>query len=127
VTSISWAHPEFGQLLATSGSDGFCTIWEERAEGNVTTTTSTTTTTSSSTTSTGTTTPGSTNLNESTTRWRDTATLADARKGLSSVKFAPRHLRLQLATASADGVVRIYEGMWMYDMRHETVILFSFL
>lgn len=49
-------------------------------------------------------------LVESTTRWRDTATLTDARKGLSSVKFAPRHLRLQLATASADGIVRIYEG-----------------
>ncbi len=81
-------------------------------------TTATTSTSSTSAASAGTTTPGSTNLNESTTRWRDTATLTDARKGLSSVKFAPRHLRLQLATASADGVVRIYEGMWMYDMRH---------
>jgi nucleoporin SEH1 len=109
VTSISWAHPEFGPLLATSGSDGFCTIWEERAEGNVTTATTSTSSTSAA--SAGTTTPGSTNLNESTTRWRDTATLTDARKGLSSVKFAPRHLRLQLATASADGVVRIYEAV----------------
>ena len=71
----------------------------------------TTTNTNSSAISAGTTTPGSTNLNENTTRWRDMATLTDARKGLSSVKFAPRHLRLQLATASADGVVRIYEGM----------------
>ena len=34
-TSISWAHPEFGQLLATSGSDRFATIWEERAEINM--------------------------------------------------------------------------------------------
>lgn len=100
---MSWAHPEFGQLLATSGSDGFCTIWEERAEGN---------TTSNS---------AAPLMSESTSisggmRWRDTATLTDARKGLSCVKFAPRHLRLQLATASADGVVRIYEGMlyWLF-------------
>lgn len=115
VTSISWAHPEFGPLLASSGSDGFCTIWEERAEGNhSSTSTNTGISATAGTASSNSSTNGihaNSTLVESTTRWRDTATLTDARKGLSSVKFAPRHLRLQLATASADGIVRIYEAV----------------
>ena len=90
VTSLSWGHPEFGQLLATSGSDGFATIWEERSEGTATGFVDQPT-------------------SGSATRWMERARLTDARKSLSCVKFAPRHLRLQVATASADGMVRIYE------------------
>jgi nucleoporin SEH1 len=98
VTSLSWAHPEFGQLLATSGADGLATVWEERADSGT----------------------GSGGLGDAnsvfsaqtpTTRWTNRARLTDARKSLSCVKFAPRHYRLQLATASADGVVRIYEAV----------------
>ena len=33
VTEVSWAHPEFGQLLATAGSDHAATVWEERVGG----------------------------------------------------------------------------------------------
>lgn len=104
VTSLSWGHPEFGQILATSGSDGFAAIWEERAEG-------------SSGTATGI--MGASAIVDqpssvsgaTSTRWTERARLTDARKSLSCVKFAPRHLRLQLATASADGMVRIYEAV----------------
>jgi len=92
VTSLSWGHPEFGQLLATSGSDGFATIWEERSEGTATGFVDQPT-------------------SGSATRWMERARLTDARKSLSCVKFAPRHLRLQVATASADGMVRIYEAV----------------
>ncbi|EJK56310.1 hypothetical protein THAOC_23838, partial [Thalassiosira oceanica] len=30
VKCVNWAHPEFGQLIATAGSDHAVTIWEER-------------------------------------------------------------------------------------------------
>lgn len=101
VTSLSWAHPEFGQLLATSGADGLAMIWEERADSG----------------SSGVNATAGADQNpvfaaqSSVTRWTERARLTDARKSLSCVKFAPRHLRLQLATASADGVVRIYEAV----------------
>ena len=93
VTSLSWGHPEFGQLLATSGNDGFATIWEERSEGTATGFVDQPTNSSAA------------------TRWTERARLTDARKSLSCVKFAPRHLRLQVATGSADGMVRIYEAV----------------
>mmetsp|Transcript_29405 Transcript_29405/g.33778 ORF Transcript_29405/g.33778 Transcript_29405/m.33778 type:complete len:355 (+) Transcript_29405:101-1165(+) len=103
VTSLSWAHPEFGQLLATSGADGLTMIWEERADSGL---------------AGGGGGGGGANDTNSifgsqtpTTRWTEKARLADAKKSLSCVKFAPRHLRLQLATASADGMVRIYEAV----------------
>ncbi len=104
VTSLSWAHPEFGQLLATAGADGLAMIWEERADtnsGNVNNAHSNAHAHAHS-----------SNVNATPiTRWVERAKLADARKSLSCVKFAPRHMRLQLATASADGQVRIYEAV----------------
>ena len=45
-------------------------------------------------------------------RWTDRAKLTDSRKALSCVKLIPRHLRLQLATGSTDGIVRIYEAVY---------------
>lgn len=91
ITSLSFAHPEFGQLLAACGSDGICYILEEREEE-----------------------VGNQNPNNppGSTKWVKRKDIVDAsRKSLSCVKFAPRHLGLQLATGSADGVVRIYEAM----------------
>jgi nucleoporin SEH1 len=43
-------------------------------------------------------------------RWQKKSQLTDSRKAVNDVKFAPRHLGLMLATASADGIVRIYEA-----------------
>jgi nucleoporin SEH1 len=99
ITSVSWGHPEFGQLLATSGSDNFAIVWEETAESM-----------------------GA--RNSAPTKWKDKAKLIGSQKSLSCVKFAPRHLRLQIATGSADGTVRIYEadGVMNLDqwvLRHE--------
>lgn len=43
-------------------------------------------------------------------RWQKKSQLTDSRKAVNDVKFAPRQLGLMLATASADGMVRIYEA-----------------
>lgn len=94
VTSISWAHPEFGSLLATCGSDHDAKIWEERhathnaATGN-----------------------GSTTAASLASRWTIRAALTEARRSVTCVEFAPRHWGLKLAVGSADGCVRIYEAV----------------
>lgn len=95
---LSWAHPEFGQLLASCSEDRTTCIWEEQESiggggeyikkndraisGKQTT--------------------GQ--------RWTLKTTLSESRKSVNDVEFAPRHLGLKIATASADGFVRIYEA-----------------
>jgi nucleoporin SEH1 len=51
-------------------------------------------------------------------RWVSKATLSDARRSVSDVEFAPRHLGLRLASASADGIVRIYEAIDAMNLNH---------
>jgi len=82
VSMMCWGHPEFGNLIATAGSDHEAKIFEER-----------------------------TNANSAASRWTAKAQLTEARKAVSCVEFAPRHWGLKLATGSADGCVRIYEAV----------------
>ena len=42
-------------------------------------------------------------------RWIRKAQLSESKGSVNDVKFAPRHQGLKLASASADGIVRIYE------------------
>ena len=121
VTSLSWAHPEFGQLLATSGADGLAMIWEERADSSAAGTSGGGGLGGGNQTGGGG--GGDSNSVFATqqapiSRWMERARLADARKSMSCVKFAPRHLRLQLATGSADGSVRIYEAVDVMNLNH---------
>jgi len=51
-------------------------------------------------------------------RWVQKATLSDARRAVTTVEFAPRHLGLRLASGSADGVVRIYEALDTMNLNH---------
>jgi len=89
VTSLAFCHPEFGNLLATCGSDHDAIVWEERPASN----------------SSGTTVGGSTS------HWINRASLTDARRAVTCLEFAPRHCGLKLAAGSADGSVRIYEAV----------------
>ena len=101
VSSLCWAHPEFGTLLATAGLDQEAKIWEERS--------SIVTTTGSSS---GITTAGSTSASTAIHhRWTVRASLTEARRAVTCIEFAPRHWGLKLAVASADGAVRIYEAV----------------
>jgi WD40 repeat protein len=43
-------------------------------------------------------------------KWVKKAELVDSRDSVHDIKFAPHHKGLKLATASADGIVRIYEA-----------------
>jgi len=92
VWRVTWAHPEFGQVLATCSFDRTATIWEEVSAGGD---------------------PGQEHggsSSESSSSWVKRTSLVDSRTSVTDVKFAPKHLGLQLATCSSDGMVRIYEA-----------------
>lgn len=84
IFKLAWAHPEFGQILASCSFDCTVFIWEEPE--------------------------GQDDNTESKKAWRRATYLNDARLSVMDVKFAPRRQGLRLASASADGQVRIYEA-----------------
>jgi len=88
---LSWAHPEFGQLLASCSHDTSVHIWEEQE---------------------------SVTMRDKETRWQKKAQLSDSKCSVRDVKFAPRHLGLKLASASADGFVRIYEATDVFTLNY---------
>ena len=69
-------------------------------------------------------------------KWIRRAHIADARHGVADIAFAPRHLGLQLvfcslviyirmqsqATASVQGMVRIYEAQDISDLTNWTIL-----
>lgn len=123
VWKLAWAHPEFGQVIASCSldQDQQVIIWEEldglegggasssgsksaekntlnenQQHGN-----------SANSVSTG----GSSkdNLVEMYSRWHRVASLkAEGHVSVNDMKFAPRHFGLCLATCSSDGLVRVY-------------------
>lgn len=92
VSKISWAHPEFGTIIASSSFDRTVKIWEqtsfieaEQPQVN----------------------GASTSSNPC--RWSERAVLADAKGTIRAVEFAPHHFGLKLATISSDNYLRVYE------------------
>ncbi|CAH8642751.1 unnamed protein product [Heterobilharzia americana] len=106
---VSWAHPEFGQVIATCSFDRTIAVWEEI--------------TGTQSTSGGGDNDGSTNQTlltltnsmcggqSANTNWIRRAYLVDPRTSVTGLQFAPRHLGLQLAAISTDGMLRIYEAL----------------
>ncbi|KAL4234460.1 Nucleoporin SEH1 [Mactra antiquata] len=90
VWRVTWAHPEFGQVVATCSFDRTAAVWEER--------------------------DGECRADDQYKSWIKRTSLVDSRTSVTDVKFAPKHLGLQLATCSADGIVRIYEAPDMMNL-----------
>jgi nucleoporin SEH1 len=102
VTAVTWAHPEFGSLLATAGADHDVKIWEEMSHTSVAAAAAATAAPSLA---------GGSHHVTATARWNLMASLTDARRGMTCVEFAPRQWGLKVATGSSDGSVRIYEAV----------------
>jgi nucleoporin SEH1 len=85
VTKLSWAHPEFGSVLASSSFDRTVKIWEEIPADN----TDQPQANGGSAVASG---PG--------TRWTERAVLADAKGSVRAVEFAPHQFGLKLVRAS---------------------------
>lgn len=96
VWKVTWAHPEFGQILATCSLDRTAIIWEEVLDATVDTKRST----------------------DQTSHWAKRATLVDSRTSLTDIRFAPKHLGLMLVTCATDGHVRIYEAPDITNLSH---------
>ncbi|KAG1681672.1 Nucleoporin SEH1 [Nymphon striatum] len=105
VWRVTWAHPEFGQVIATCSFDRTAVIWEEHV--------------------------GDKSFAErSQCHWIKRASFVDSRTSVTDVKFSPKHLGLQLATCSADGILRIYEAadvmnLSQWSLQHETNCKFT--
>ncbi|KAF7232452.1 hypothetical protein EG68_09472, partial [Paragonimus skrjabini miyazakii] len=107
---VTWAHPEFGQVIATCSFDRTIAIWEEIVAGQSAGGAPLLTAGGQ---------PGLSNqiLHStatplpSTTNWVRRASLVDPRTSVTGLEFAPRHLGLQLAAISTDGLLRIYEAL----------------
>ncbi|XP_066142823.1 nucleoporin SEH1 [Euwallacea fornicatus] len=86
VWKVTWANPEFGQVLATCSFDRTAAVWEEIV-GDI---------------------PGPGKRGQR--HWVRRTNLVDSRTSVTDVKFAPKQQGLQLATCSAEGIIRIYEA-----------------
>eukprot|EP00746_Dinoflagellata_sp_MGD_P153961 gnl/MRDRNA2_/MRDRNA2_84565_c0_seq2.p1 gnl/MRDRNA2_/MRDRNA2_84565_c0~~gnl/MRDRNA2_/MRDRNA2_84565_c0_seq2.p1 ORF type:complete len:274 (+),score=35.41 gnl/MRDRNA2_/MRDRNA2_84565_c0_seq2:95-916(+) len=84
---LSWAHPEFGQVLASCSEDRNVVIWGEKSLGERQ--------------------PAA--VAETSRRWPRRAVLNESKGAAADVRFAPRQFGLKLAVASAEGVARAYE------------------
>lgn len=83
VVKLSWARPQFFQLLASASHDCTVKIWEECVDEA----------------------PGSGR------RWRPCHTMTDFKGPVYDVDFSPNSSSLKLAAIAADGVLRIYEAL----------------
>ncbi|KAI6115132.1 WD40-repeat-containing domain protein [Pisolithus croceorrhizus] len=97
ISKVSWAHPEFGTILASASFDRTVKIWEQMTY-TATTELQPNTSSASQQASGG-----------SSSRWSERAALVDARGTVRAVEFAPHHFGLKLATISTDNHLRIYE------------------
>ncbi|KAL0951965.1 hypothetical protein HGRIS_008616 [Hohenbuehelia grisea] len=96
VSKVSWAHPEFGSIIASSSFDRTVKIWEQVSSAPQD--------------------PSQASLNGSasgsglsTSRWIECTSLLESRGTVRSVEFAPHHFGLKIATISSDNHLRIYE------------------
>jgi len=92
VWKVTWAHPEFGQVLASCSYDRTVIIWEEVEDA------------------------------QGKKKWIKKRELVDSRESVSDIKFAPRHTGFKLATCSEDGFVRIYEAADIMELSHWNLV-----
>ncbi|KII91322.1 hypothetical protein PLICRDRAFT_38072 [Plicaturopsis crispa FD-325 SS-3] len=87
VSKLSWAHPEFGSIIASSSFDRTVKVWERKSAQQA----------------------GVNGDASSSSRWAEMAMLSEARGTVRAVEFAPHHFGLKLASISSDNHLRIYE------------------
>ena len=104
IWGLTWAHPEFGSVIASCSEDRTICIWEEKEVLTQ---------------------PVA--AVEKAEKWIKRATLTESKKAVTDVKFAPRFLGFLLASTSADGCVRIYEAPDAFSLNywqlHDTLMV----
>lgn len=114
VLKVTWAHPEFGAVLASGGVDGIVKIWVQedvRAPATAARTRGGAATTGGPSTTTG---PEK--------RWVQRAALTDARGTIRDIEFAPPDFGLKLAAVSSDSHLRLWECLDPVSMLEWTLV-----
>ncbi|KAJ7669422.1 WD40-repeat-containing domain protein [Mycena polygramma] len=101
VSKISWAHPEFGTIIASASFDRTVKVWEQTSGVGLPD--------SQQVAVNGNGGNASQSSPPSTSRWIERAVLPEARGTVRAVEFAPHHFGLKLASISSDNHLRIYE------------------
>lgn len=94
ILRVAWAHPEYGQVIASCSADRSVKIWEELEH----------------------------EPRNSSRRWKEKISLSEARGVVQDIEFAPHHLGLKIATVASDGIVRVYEAIEVYDLSSWTLM-----
>ncbi|OMJ21008.1 Nucleoporin SEH1 [Smittium culicis] len=93
VVCISWSHPEYGEILASSSLDRGVRIWIEQKNQR----------------------------KNSGMRWACGAVLSDSIATVHKISFGPEYMGLTLAAASSDGKVRIYSPSQSINLQNWTI------
>lgn len=78
ITKISWAHPEFGNIIASSSFDRTIKVWEQTSFTDLDISANVASSSSSA------------------SRWVERAVLVDAKGTVRAVEFAPHHFGLKM-------------------------------
>ncbi|KAA8916088.1 hypothetical protein TRICI_001739 [Trichomonascus ciferrii] len=95
VVKVTWASPEYGQVLASCSHDCSVRIFEEDSREPI----------------------------NSGKRWKRRHIISDFKGPLYDLEFAPSHLGLKLASIGSDGVFRIHEALDPNSMNYWTALV----
>ena len=106
MSKLSWAHPEFGSILASSSFDRTVKIWEQtfsesESQAN-----------------------GAKSQNAS--RWIERAVLVDAKGTVRSVEFAPRYFGLKLVSVANSTPQRELVDLFSTRPQSPPIIIYGF-
>ncbi|CAG8570258.1 6936_t:CDS:2 [Paraglomus occultum] len=94
ILRVAWAHPEYGQVIASCSFDRTVRIWEEQEY----------------------------EPKNSDNRFGMRARLPESKSAVQDIEFAPNALGLKLAAVAADGSIRIYEAMEVTNLKKWTLL-----
>lgn len=124
VWKVDWAHPEYGQLVASCSFDRTVVIWEDRGRRALNVRRSAGSN-SNSHSSNKDNLGGVNSSNGSSTQFALKVSLMDFKQAVNDIAFSPRHVGLQLAAATDDGFVNVYEFTDVTDMAQRRVTKFE--
>lgn len=105
VWKLVWSHPEYGQLLASCSFDRTVVIWEDRGPKAIA--------------------QGHGAAVGRSAQFQMKGSRLDFNQAVNDIAFSPRHVGLQLAVATDDGFVTVYEFIDVMDMTQPRISKFQ--
>jgi nucleoporin SEH1 len=115
VSRVSWAHPEFGSIIASSSFDRTVKIWEQASPVRQAEAQPMGVNGSS----------GSAQAPPSNSRWVERAVLTDSRGTVRSVEFAPHHFGLKLVSCGISNATHSHQRLTIHFPTHQQATISS--